>query len=243
MDRGDDKLNFEKGGGLIPTVVVDRKSGKILMLAFSSLESLEKTFKTGFAHFYSRERDKIWKKGEESGNTMRVFRIFSDCDLDSLIFFVEPAGPACHTNESSCFFYEVKNFDMGKAELMRSDFDGGIIYEIEKILRQRKKEMDEGVDRQGSYTAELFRAGLTRIISKIMEEAGELCEASIRREKENDPVCVAKTDEDFGKKDSVVWEAADLLFHIIALFVYLGIPFDDVLKELMRRRRSKVEGV
>ena len=97
-------IDFEKGKGLVPVVVQDEKSGKVLMLAYANREALEKTIKTGYAHYYSRSRRKIWKKGETSGNVQRVKRILLDCDADTLLYIVEQEGVACHTGEYSCFF-------------------------------------------------------------------------------------------------------------------------------------------
>jgi phosphoribosyl-ATP pyrophosphohydrolase/phosphoribosyl-AMP cyclohydrolase len=221
-DREEKKIDFSKG--LIPTVVVDRADGKILMLAFSSEESLKLTFEKKLAHFFSRERKRIWMKGEESGNTMRVHKIISDCDLDSLIFVVEPKGPACHTQKKSCFFYRIE--DDGKIVEDESEPTYGILYEIEKVVNQRKRDIREGQKLEGSYTAELISGGIPKIISKIMEEAGELCESALKGKK-----------GDVGEKNSVIWESADLIFHIIVLLSALDIPLEKVMKELLSRRK------
>jgi len=97
-------VNFEKGGGLVPVVVQDARTKKVLMVAYANKEALEKTLRTGFAHYYSRSRKKLWKKGETSGNTQRVKQILLDCDGDTLLYLVEQKGVACHTGEYSCFF-------------------------------------------------------------------------------------------------------------------------------------------
>lgn len=212
-----EKINFSKG--LIPTVVVDRTNGKILMLAFSSPESLKLTFETGFAHFFSRERQKIWKKGEESGNTIRVFEVFSDCDNDSLIFLSEPSGPACHTGEQSCFFRKIKNFNGEIANLEKSEIQPNILLELQNVLEDRKRNPIEN-----SYSSKLFSSGLGRIVSKIMEESAELCQSALKGLKGRE-------------KNSVVWEAADLIYHVLSLLVFLDIPFEEVLSELRQRRK------
>jgi len=102
-----EQLDFEKGGGLIPVVAQDAKSGEILMLAYVNKEAVEKTLETGYAHYYSRSRRILWLKGEESGNKQRVLKILVDCDQDALIYLVEQKGAACHTGNRSCFYREL----------------------------------------------------------------------------------------------------------------------------------------
>jgi len=102
-----DEVDFEKGGGLVPVVAQDAKSGEILMLAYANKEAVEKTLRTGYAHYYSRARKKLWMKGEESGNRQRVLKILVDCDADALIYIVEQIGVACHTGNRSCFYREL----------------------------------------------------------------------------------------------------------------------------------------
>jgi phosphoribosyl-AMP cyclohydrolase len=102
-----DEIDFEKGGGLVPVVAQDANTGEILMLAYANKEAVEKTLQTGYAHYYSRSRKKLWMKGEESGNKQRVLKILVDCDADSLIYVVEQSGVACHTGNRSCFYREL----------------------------------------------------------------------------------------------------------------------------------------
>jgi len=102
-----EEIDFEKGQGLVPVVVQDEKSGNVLMVAYANREALERTISTGYAHYYSRSRQKIWKKGETSGNVQKVKRILLDCDSDTLLYVVEQKGVACHTGEYSCFFRTV----------------------------------------------------------------------------------------------------------------------------------------
>jgi phosphoribosyl-AMP cyclohydrolase len=102
-----EQLDFEKGGGLIPVVAQDATSGEILMLAYANREAVEKTLQTGYAHYYSRSRRRLWLKGEDSGNKQKVLKILVDCDLDALIYLVEQKGVACHTGNRSCFYREL----------------------------------------------------------------------------------------------------------------------------------------
>ncbi len=103
-----ENIDFEKGTGLVPVIAQERKSGKILMLAYANQQAVELTLETGFAHYWSRSRQKLWKKGEESGHLQRVHEILVDCDGDTLVYSLDQTGPACHTGEMSCFFRELE---------------------------------------------------------------------------------------------------------------------------------------
>lgn len=108
MQKSIDDIDFEKGGGLVPIIVQDVNTKEVLTLAYSNKESLELTKKTGNSWFFSRSRNKLWMKGEESGNTQRVKDILVDCDSDAIIYLVDPAGPACHTGERVCFHHNLE---------------------------------------------------------------------------------------------------------------------------------------
>ena len=108
MEKSIDDIDFEKSGGLVPIIVQDANTKDVLTLAYSNKESLELTKKTGNSWFYSRSRNKLWMKGEESGNTQKVKNILVDCDLDAIIYLVEPSGPACHTGEKVCFHHNLE---------------------------------------------------------------------------------------------------------------------------------------
>ena len=105
---GVEEVDFAKGDGLVPVVAQEAVSGRVLMLAYANREALERTVKTGFAHYFSRRRGRLWRKGEDSGHVQRVVRVHVDCDGDSLVYVVEQTGPACHTGEESCFYRGVK---------------------------------------------------------------------------------------------------------------------------------------
>jgi phosphoribosyl-AMP cyclohydrolase len=100
-------IDFEKGKGLVPVVTQDEKTKKVLMVAYANREAVELTLQTGFAHYWSRSRGKLWKKGEESGNVQRVKQILVDCDADTLLYSVDQTGPACHTGNETCFFRKI----------------------------------------------------------------------------------------------------------------------------------------
>ena len=108
MEKSVDEIDFEKSGGLIPVIVQDSETRDVLTLAYSNKESLELTKKTGNSWFWSRSRNKLWMKGEESGNTQKVKQILVDCDFDAVIYLVEPSGPACHTGERVCFHHDLE---------------------------------------------------------------------------------------------------------------------------------------
>ena len=103
-----DDVDFKKGGGLVPVVTRDNSTGKVLMLAYANRNALQHTIDTGFAHYFSRSRSKLWKKGEESGHLQRVTGIRVDCDRDALVYDVDQTGPVCHTGNETCFFSEVQ---------------------------------------------------------------------------------------------------------------------------------------
>ena len=102
------KLDFKKGNGLIPVIVQDAKSKEVLMMAYANEEALEKTLNTGYAHYWSRSRNKLWMKGETSGHTQKIKKVIADCDYDTLLYVVEQKGPACHTGKDTCFHNKLK---------------------------------------------------------------------------------------------------------------------------------------
>lgn len=148
-------MDFTKLNGILPAIVQDAKSQKVLMLGFMNPEALELTRKLGKVTFYSRTRERLWTKGEESGNFLFVEEILEDCDRDSLLIKAKPAGPVCHTGSDTCF--EEKNQDEN------------FLQQLQDLIHQRKEEMPEG-----SYTTSLFQKGLNKITQKVGEEAVEL---------------------------------------------------------------------
>lgn len=149
------KLDFEKMGGLIPAIIQDDKTNKVLMLGFMNEEALEKTQETCKVTFFSRTKKRLWTKGEESGNFLEVVSIIDDCDRDSLLIKVNPVGPVCHTGSDTCF--DEKN----EEDIM-------FIKYLQDFIVQRRQEMPEG-----SYTTSLFNKGIGRIAQKVGEEAVE----------------------------------------------------------------------
>ena len=148
------QINFIKGNGLVPAVIQDFTTLQVLMVGFMDEESFEKTRKEGKVTFFSRSKNRLWTKGETSGNYLYVKEILTDCDNDSILIKVDPAGPVCHTGNTSCFGEEsVKGF----------------IYRLEQIINQR---IDDNVE--DSYTNKIFRQGINKSAQKVGEEAVEL---------------------------------------------------------------------
>lgn len=157
------KLNFNKGNGLVPAVIQDASTMKVLMVGFMNEEALEKTVREGRVTFFSRSKFRLWTKGETSGNYLAVKKITADCDNDSLLIKVDPVGPVCHTGSNSCF---------------GDDDAGGFIYQLEKVINQR---IDENAG--DSYTNKIYRKGINKAAQKVGEEAVEL----IIEAKDNNP--------------------------------------------------------
>lgn len=193
-------------GGLLPVVIADARSGAVLTLAYANREALERTIAERSTYLYSRSRRSLWHKGETSGNTQHVVSIAYDCDADALLYRVIPNGPACHTGAESCFHNVIAGEAEGPA-LARA------IAHLDSVLEERKTASPES-----SYVAKLYSGGVDKIGKKIGEEATEV-------------VIAAKN----ASHEELVWESADLIFHLLVLLKHAGVAFDDVGAELLRR--------
>ena len=191
--------------GLVACITQDWGTGEVLTLAYMNREALERTLASGEIHFWSRSRDELWRKGETSGNVQRLRSIRYDCDADALLALVEPAGPACHTGERTCFYRTLE----GEAVVAPHE----ALSALGRTLAQRRKELPEG-----SYSAELFRAGTDWIGAKVTEEAEETASAG-------------RDESDQRLRE----ESADLLYHLGALLYARGLTYADALEELTRR--------
>ena len=147
-------IDFDKSGGLVPAIIQDVNTSRVLMLGFMNAEALEKSRSEGRVTFYSRSKQRLWTKGETSGNFLSIKEIIPDCDNDTLLIKVETTGPVCHTGNDTCF---------------HEDSAKGFLYWLEAIIADRKVN-----PKQGSYTSELFRKGINKIAQKVGEEATEL---------------------------------------------------------------------
>jgi phosphoribosyl-ATP pyrophosphohydrolase/phosphoribosyl-AMP cyclohydrolase len=201
------QLKFD-AQGLIPAVVQDWRDGTVLMVAFMNKEALEKTVATKSVHFWSRSRQTLWEKGETSGHKLLLKDLFVDCDGDALLVKAEPMGPTCHTGEKACFFSRVD-----QPGIRTSEAWGGILERLYQTIEARKRQPSAE-----SYTSKLLESGVDRILKKVVEEAGEVALAGKG-----------------GKKDEIVYETADLLFHTLVALGYHDITLHDVYQELATR--------
>ncbi|KAA8710768.1 bifunctional phosphoribosyl-AMP cyclohydrolase/phosphoribosyl-ATP diphosphatase HisIE [Helicobacter canis] len=235
-----DKLDWDKSP-LIPAVVQDSSTKEVLMLAFMDKQALQLTLESGYMHYFSRSKNRIWKKGERSGHTQKVESIALDCDNDALLFSITQVGAACHTGHKSCFFHKL---DSSSAKELESTFsmDSACALESKTLesnaldsspkahasdLSQAYDIMDtlyhtllerKSAPESSSYTASLYAKGVNGFGKKIIEEAGE--------------VLLALKDKDSGQ---IVYECADLLYHILVGLAYYNIHPEQVLAELQRR--------
>jgi phosphoribosyl-ATP pyrophosphohydrolase/phosphoribosyl-AMP cyclohydrolase len=200
------EIQFDQSG-LVPAVVQDWHTGRVLMLAYMNKEALQKTLDSGETWFYSRSRSRLWHKGETSGHYQQVRRITYDCDGDALLLQVEQRGPACHTGAADCFFRTLQGDDPLPQEYF--------LTELERVITRRRAERPEG-----SYVVRLLEAGADRILKKVAEEAGE--------------VIIAAKNSD---RREIVHETGDLLFHLLVMLAGQEIAFSEVLAELERRHR------
>ncbi len=193
-------IDFQKMNGLVPAIIQDARTLKVLMLGFMNEEAYQKTVETGLVTFYSRTRQTLWTKGETSGNTLQVKEILCDCDSDTLLIKAIPAGPVCHTGADTC--WDEKN-------------DNPIMFldELQRFIEKRHEEMPEG-----SYTTSLFRDGCHRMAQKVGEEALEAVIEAVA-----------------GNDERLIYEASDMLYHLIVLLTSKGLSIDDLARELQER--------
>jgi phosphoribosyl-ATP pyrophosphohydrolase/phosphoribosyl-AMP cyclohydrolase len=191
--------------GLIPAIAQDASTGEVLMLAWMNQDSLRLTIESGFATYYSRSRQQLWRKGETSGHTQRVIRLSYDCDGDAILMQVAQTGPACHTGKKTCFHNPVMDGDMPAT--------AGILNTIEATIADRAAN-----PKPGSYTNYLLDKGIEKICKKVGEEATETVIAAMK-----------------GDSDGLAGEAADLLYHLAVLLHAQGVEMRDVWEVLRKR--------
>ena len=196
-------LDFEKMGGLIPAIVQDNNTNKVLMLGFMNEEAVEQTLQTGKVVFFSRTKNRLWMKGETSGNTLSVVSITPDCDNDTLLIKAIPAGPVCHTGTDTCWG------EKNQEDIMFLKY-------LQNFIVRRRQEMPEG-----SYTTTLFQKGINRMAQKVGEEAVE--------------TVIEATN---GTEDRLVYEASDLIYHLIVLLTSKGLRIEDLARELQKRHKA-----
>ena len=196
-----DELNLEKcADGLLPVVVQDAATLKVLMLGYMNREAYEKTLAEGRVTFYSRSRQSLWTKGEISGHYLMVESMYVDCDKDTLLVKATPIGPTCHRGTTSCF-------DTPDSE--------GFIRKLQTVIQQRHRDMPEG-----SYTTKLFIKGVKKIAQKVGEEAVESVVEAVD-----------------GNRDRFIYEASDMVYHLLVLLEQMGCSIEDLERELELRHK------
>ena len=196
------ELDFEKMGGLVPAIIQDNYTKKVLMLGFMNQEALEKTIETGKVTFFSRTKNRLWTKGEESGNFLHVVSIKEDCDKDTLLIMVNPVGPVCHTGTDTCWG------EVNDEPIMFLSY-------LQDFISKRYEEMPEK-----SYTTSLFQSGINRMAQKVGEEAVE--------------TVIEATN---GTDDRLIYEASDMIYHLIVLLTSKGMRIEDLANELKKRHK------
>lgn len=197
------ELDFDKMNGLIPAIIQDNYTQKVLMLGFMNKEAYEKTIETGKVTFFSRTKNRLWTKGEQSGNFLHVVSIKADCDNDTLLIMVHPDGPVCHTGTDTCW---------GE----KNEQDIMFLKELQDFIDRRRQEMPDK-----SYTTSLFNSGVNKMAQKVGEEAVETVIEACN-----------------GTDERLIYEGADLLYHLIVLLTYKGYRIEDLARELKERHSA-----
>lgn len=196
-------IDFEKMGGLVPAIIQDNVTRKVLMLGFMNKKAYDKTVETGKVTFWSRTRNCLWTKGETSGNFLNVKEILLDCDKDTLLIKARPEGPVCHTGADTCWNEQ-------------NSVDLNFLSYLQDFIDRRFKEMPEG-----SYTTSLFKSGVNRMAQKVGEEAVE--------------TVIEATN---GTDDRLIYEASDLIYHLIVLLTSKGHRIEELAAELVKRHKE-----
>jgi phosphoribosyl-AMP cyclohydrolase / phosphoribosyl-ATP pyrophosphohydrolase len=196
--------------GLIPAIVQDAISGRVLMLGWMNAESLALTRESGEVWFYSRSRQELWHKGATSGNVLRVRELRADCDADAILVRAEPAGPTCHTGKESCFWQDADGHETAEPP------SAGFLDELAGVIAQRRNATPDA-----SYTARLFAKGRHKISQKVGEEGLEVAMAGVAQD-----------------DDRLIDESADLLYHLLVLLNERNVPLRTVLERLAARHNE-----
>ncbi len=204
-----ESITFDSSG-LVPVIAQEFGSGRVLMLAHANREAITATLSTKRGTYYSRSRNRLWVKGEESGHTQHVVSVTLDCDGDAVLYTVEQIGSACHKGNGSCFHNPIIG------ELPGSSF-GAMMGEVYATILDRIRN-----PKDGSYVSTLHQQGIDRALKKIGEEAGEV-------------IIAAKN----GSKDELTLEASDLMFHTMIALAEVGVSLDDIARELEQRHSKK----
>jgi len=213
LDKLIDRVDWDKVDNLLPVIVQDEQSSEVLMMAYMDKEALTLSLQTKQAHYFSRTKQRIWKKGESSGHLQYIKDILLDCDQDTLLLKVEQEGVACHTGKKSCFFERLESGEIVQETQIDTGSIYGVIDTLYHTILSRK-----GGDPEKSYTSQLFSKGENTILKKVAEEAAEFAYAV----KDNN-------------EEEIVYEAADLTYHSLVALGYRNISPDRIKQELARR--------
>lgn len=208
-----EKIDWEKMQGLVPVITQDASTKEVLMLAYMNKEALELSLSTNIAHYFSRSKQRIWKKGESSGHIQDIVEILLDCDDDTILLKVNQTGVACHTGRKSCFFTNVKTNEIISEVEVDTSATYGVIDTLYHTIQEKKN-----TDPKKSYTAKLLQGEENSMLKKIVEEAGEFTFAI----KDND-------------EKEIIFEAADITYHVLVALASKNISPDRVKQELTRR--------
>ena len=212
VDIALNRVDWEKSE-LLPVIVQDNANNEVLMMAYMNKEALQLSLETKIAHYFSRSKQRIWKKGESSGHTQEIHSFSLDCDNDTLLIKVTQNGVACHTGRRSCFFTELESGESNSDVEVDTDAMYGVIDTLYHTIQERKN-----ADPSTSWTAKLLSKGENTILKKVVEEAGEFS--------------FAYKDDDEGE---MVYEAADLTYHMLVALASKNISPDRIKQELARR--------
>ena len=205
------EIDFNKMQGLVPAIIQDADTRQVLMLGYMNQQAYDLTVMPGKVTFWSRTRKTTWTKGETSGNYLHVVDIKNDCDNDTLLIRVHPAGPVCHTGTDTC--WGEKNEPV--RSMLKTEGDNPLLFlsELQDFIEERHRQMPEG-----SYTTSLFRDGLNRMAQKVGEEALELVIEAVN-----------------GTDDRMIYEGSDMLYHLIVLMTDKGLRIEQLAEELKKR--------
>ncbi len=212
MQEALNRVDWEKSE-LLPVIVQELSTNEILMMAYMNKEALELSLSTKTAHYFSRSKQRIWKKGESSGHTQAIHSFSLDCDNDTLLIKVTQTGVACHTGRKSCFFTELESGETNSEVEVDTTEAYGVIDTLYHTIQERKL-----ADPKSSWTAKLIHKGDNTILKKVVEEAGEFSFAY----KDND-------------EEEMIYEAADLTYHMLVALAVKNISPDRIKQELARR--------
>ena len=196
-------LDFNKMQGLVPAIIQDDRTKNVLMLGFMNEEAYNMTIETGKVTFFSRTKNRLWIKGEESGNYLNIVSIEKDCDNDTLLIKVIPTGPVCHTGSDTCFGH-------------KNEWGVEFLKYIQDFIERRYVEKPEK-----SYTTSLFKSGINRMAQKVGEEAVE--------------TVIEATN---GTDDRLIYEASDMIYHLIVLLTAKGHRIEELVEELVKRHKE-----